>query len=142
MLSLTSPRHISTLRKADDWRRTLSGHIWMTPADQGCDALVGRLANLYWLSRSAAPNCEAACLFRCEALMGLIREAWMPDAKSPTASTGWEARAKRIGQALACGDMKRHKGAISLSFDEPGDRDLVWSLFDQLRKESRDWWRE
>jgi hypothetical protein len=105
---------------------------------------VGQLANLYWLSRSAAPICEAACLFRSEALTGLIREAWMPDAKSPTAtaSTGWEARAKRIGQALACGDMKRHKGAISLSFDEPRDRDLVWSIFAEMRKESKNCWRE
>ena len=68
----------------------------------------------------------------------------MPDAKSPTAtaSTGWEARAKRIGQALACGEMKRHKGAISLSFDEPRDRDVVWSIFAEMRKESKNWWRK
>jgi hypothetical protein len=74
----------------------------------------------------------------------LTGEAWMPDVKSPTvtASTGWEARAKRIGQALACGDMKRHKGAISLSFDEPRDRDLVWSIFAEMRKESKNWWRD
>jgi hypothetical protein len=38
--------------------------------------------------------------------------------------------------------MKRHKGAISLSFDEPCDRDLVWSIFAEMRKESKNWWRK
>ena len=37
-------------------------------------------------------------------------------------SNAWEERGKRIGHALACGDMPRHKGAISLSFDEPRPR--------------------
>lgn len=31
-------------------------------------------------------------------------------------SNAWEERRKRIGQALACGDMRRHKGAIFAFF--------------------------
>jgi hypothetical protein len=32
--------------------------------------------------------------------------------------------------------------ASPLSFDEPRDRDLVWSIFAEMRKESKNWWRE
>jgi hypothetical protein len=93
-------------------------------------------------------------------IVGYVRPAGTPgpDHDTPTGGEGFAILpvAGRCGRQLCLREMPisgvnstprptavyASDPASPLSFDEPRDRDLVWSIFAEMRKESKNWWRE